>query len=646
MVKSKFRHWWLLALLLVTPGLTDTYAQVKKGLYTNLTGRTGQLEAQYKIVNGDTIFDGKFLFVIKQDLKDGHRFIKETYIGKYKDGLKTGKWEYDQLDLRYSVEDIENEKIQMIYWGKKEITDAFYKEGIPDGLWSYAYYHVDSSGGQQVEKVGSIHFENGKPFGDFAFKSLKDPKYELEGKFDTLARLDGIWRLNYAMDTIKVEETRNYNDGFLLSLLRKDKDSGKVLDSLVYEEVINKLKAGTVTKAKENFNVLFDDGFLLESPFLVKQREGNELLKVAYEAFLWADLGRGALEGSRHDFNPGTGRFHYELPQSFLENLDVMREDLQEVIDRSDEMLNNPKFYINFQQSELLSKSEAILKYEREKATGILDCVNSRADSMYEHIDREVYFADIYSKHIHGVDTIYYQYEGNENTYVVSELSDKDLEPFYKLLDVISIFNRESEKAMVVIKDEFENILQKQRLTALEQDIQYATKKVEESYLKNENSLSYKLFQKSIDPWSARIMEQYFSIDDLEKKEQEGRFILGTLEELKEVTPRIDSIENRVGLIDTAYTEFVFDPYTYSQNIRKRLKKRLYDAVAVDYYNHLKSELIEEKHGENILSKIERIEMLQFMLLELVNRNTRSIEKKLKKNSDIETIEKLLELEG
>lgn len=643
-VLKKLFNLSLIILILIFAGRA-VLAQSFEKEYTNLAERTGMLQAEYKVIDKDTVFDGKFRFVIKQDLKDGHRFIKETYIGQYEDGFKNGKWEYDQLDLSYSVQDIENEKIQMIYWGKKEITDAKYIKGVPEGLWSYAFYHIDSSGGQSVERVGSIRFQNGKPNGDFAFKSLKSPTYELDGKFDSLGRLDGIWKLHYFTDTLEIAEARDYNDGFLLTLVRKNKKTGELIDSLVYEEVINKLSAGNVNKAQENFDVLFDDGFLLESPYLTKQISGNELLKNAYDAFLWADLGRGALEGSKHDFNPGTGRFEYDLPNSFLKDLNKMRENLKRIIVRSNEILEDPKFYINFHLSELLSKSEAILKYEKEKSEGILELVNSRADSLYEHIDREVYFSNIYDKYINKIDTIYYDFDAETKYATLHERTDKDLSPFYKLEEAIKLLNKRSEKAMVDIKSEFEKILQQQRLTALDQDIQFNSRKIRDAYTGNENSLTDKVYQNSIRPWTSNIIQQYASIEDLDKREMEGRFILGVIEDLRTLKPRIDSIEYMEAQIDTAYTEYVFDPYTYSQNIKKRLKKRLYDAAAVNYYNHLKSKLINENHANEISDQIEKIENLQNRLMTLARENTRSLEKKLRKTSDYNDIEKLLELE-
>ncbi len=647
MVKAKVKTRlpaYIAILLFLSGGIL--YGQTLEGEYTNLAGRTGILVAKYKIVDKDTLFNGDFHFIIRQDLKDGHRFIKETYIGKYKDGLKQGKWEYDQLDLSYSVQDIDKEKIQMIYWGKKEVTEAKYSKGIPEGLWSYAYYHVDSAGNQSIERVGSLHFENGKPNGEFSFKSLENPTYELDGKFDSLGRLDGQWVLHYFSDTVEIQERRDYNDGFLLTLVRSNNKSGQMLDSLVYEGVINKLSTGIMSKAHGNFDVLFDDGFLFDSPYLTKQENGNELLKTAYNAFLWADLGKGALEGSNHDFNPGTGRFEYHLSESFLENLNKMREDLKTIAQRSAEMLENPKFYINFHLSELLSRSEAILNYEKEKAEGILELVNSRPDSLYKHIDRELYFSNIYKRFIETTDTISYEFDGETKYIEMNESTEKDLSPFYKLQDAIAILNTRNEKAMIDIRTEFEKILQQQRLTALEQDIQFSSKKIKDSYTRKESGLLYELYQKSINPWTATVMQQYAGIEDLEKREMQGRFILGVLEELSFLKPRIDSIEYLEKVIDTAYTELVFDPYTYSEDIKKRLKKRLYDAAAINYYQHLKTELINENHAEHISGQVERIEVLQERLMELAAENTRSLEKKLKKTSDFDEIEKLLELEG
>lgn len=616
-----------------------------EGSYTNLVNRTGDLKAEFIMNDEDTVFDGDFFFVIKQDLKDGHRFIKETYQGIYEKGLKQGKWEYDQLDLNYSVIDIENEKVKMIYWGKKEVMDAIYEKGVPEGLWSYAFFHVDSSGGQKVEKVGSIHFENGKAKGEFAFRSLTRPRYEISGTFDSIGRLHDAWEIVYFMDTNHIREQRIYDDGFLKYLIKKDAESGELIDSLVYEEVINKLETKTVPKAEGNYNLLFDDGFLTESPLIQSQIDGNKLLQNAYETFLWADLGRGSLDGAKHDFNPGTGRFEYDLPESFINDLNTMRSDLKQIIKRSDSLLNDPRFEIYFHQSEILSKSQAILLYEKQKSNEILELVNSRADSLYRHIDRDVYFADIYKTYMDRIDTLKYDFDGESKTFIVNEIIEKDLSPFYKLQDAVAVLNDLSENAMVDIRKEFELMLQKERLTALENDMIFTSKKIKSQFTKMPGSLAYDVHNKCIEPWKNTKWQQYTNLDDLKTKESEGRYILGVLEDLEEIKDDLDRIESRELKIDSAYTEYVFDPYTYSENIKKRIKKRLYDDVAIEYYERLKKELTGLKHAEDLNDKVEYIKKLQSRLIELSKENTRSLEKKLRKSSDFENIDKWLELE-
>jgi hypothetical protein len=638
------RKFFLIIYLL--SGLVFTLsAQVYKGPYTNLVGRSGELEASYKVVDEDTVFDGDFFFVIKQDLKQGDFFLKETYEGNYRNGLKNGIWEYMQLDLQYSVVDIHKGETEIIYWGKKEVLEANYVDGKPEGVWSFIFFHVDSFRNEHVEKIGSIHFKEGIPVGEFGYKSIKPEKYQIDGKFDSLGRLNGEWLIRYPQDTMIIRESRQYERGFLLTLKKSNDSTNQVYDSLVYEEVINKLEAGLVPQAEGNFNILFDDGFLKESDLLVTQKVGNELLNNAFDEFLWPDLGDGVLPGASDDFHPGTGRFEYDLPESFLNDLNGLREALMKIIIRSDEMLENPKFYINFRQSELLSKSEAILKYEKMKANEILRCVNTRDDSLYEHIDQEVYFANIYDKYIDRNDTLKYQYDGEEKFTIIHERVDKDLSPFYKLQEAIGLLNERSKKAMIDIRNEFEKIIQMQRLNALEQDLRFTAKNVEASYVEKGSALSKAIYENSITAWTAIKLQQYANIEELKSKEMEGRYILGVMEDLLNLEDDIHDIEAREGTIDSAYTELVFDPYTYSQNIKKRIKKRIYDEIAINYYQHLKQELINERHAENIGSLVMKIKKLQFKLLELSKENTRGLEKKLRRNSDFESIEKWLELD-
>jgi hypothetical protein len=295
--------------------------------------------------------------------------------------------------------------------------------------------------------------------------------------------------------------------------------------------------------------------------------------------------------------------------------------------------------------SDFLSKSQVLLLHQKNKANGILVMLNSRQDSLYRNIDQDIYFGDIFEYYIEPSDTLYYQYDEEVKSFEVKDFNSQDLSPFYKLQSSIGQLNDSNKNTVDEVKVELENILQIQLLTSLEQDIQFSYKGIEKSFLTENASLTKEVFKNSIAPWFSGKMIQYSEISDLDSKEKEGRFVLGVLEEIKDSKKDLVKIENRIGEIDTAYTELVFDPYTYSADIKKRLKKRIYDEVAIRYFEHLKNELINMRHADELKSKIDEITALQQKLLSLSSQNTRSLEKKLRKDTDFDSIRKWLELE-
>ena len=55
--------------------------------------------------------------------------------------------------------------------------------------------------------------------------------------------------------------------------------------------------------------------------------------------------------------------------------------------------------------------------------------------------------------------------------------------------------------------------------------------------------------------------------------------------------------------------------------------------------------MLNEKHSEELSNHVEKIEKVQKRLIEISDENTKSLEKKMRKNQDFENIEKWLELD-
>src|SRR5690606_42005167 len=91
------------------------------------------------------------------------------------------------------------------------------------------------------------------------------------------------------------------------------------------------------------------------------------------------------------------------------------------------------------------------------------------------------------------------------------------------------------------------------------------------------------------------------------------------------------SIE-RAKELDSLYTDYVFDPFTYSDNVPTRLKKRLYNIVTEEMNTQLieKAQTDYTQPGE-VLKRLNKIYALQDRLFFLVDKNTIKLERKLRR---------------
>ncbi len=96
----------------------------------------------------------------------------------------------------------------------------------------------------------------------------------------------------------------------------------------------------------------------------------------------------------------------------------------------------------------------------------------------------------------------------------------------------------------------------------------------------------------------------------------------------------MDTIPQLAQRVDQAYTEKTFDPYTFSYDFTRRIKKELYEKAAVDLYQHLLRELYLEEDYQRFLSCAREIVQLHELLLELTEEKTRGMERRLPNTDD------------
>jgi hypothetical protein len=261
-------------------------------------------------------------------------------------------------------------------------------------------------------------------------------------------------------------------------------------------------------------------------------------------------------------------------------------------------------------------------------------------------MDPDVFFSRIYDKHIRKVDTLTYYFDGNRKLIAFDIHTEKDLAPFSKLSDAIKILKIQYSVRENEIDLQLEKVIQEEYLAALEAEIQFNTELVKKNFSTKNSSLKNTILNNVIEPWFSKELQVYSNTDEIKKKQQFGRYLLNVIQTINSLETTIDSLKIREQIIDSAYTDYVFDPYTYSTGIKKRKKKRLYDAIAIDYYTLKINDLQATKDASQLESQILFIKKLQNRLLQLSEENTKTLEKKLRKSNNEDEIIKWLDLES
>jgi hypothetical protein len=138
-------------------------------------------------------------------------------------------------------------------------------------------------------------------------------------------------------------------------------------------------------------------------------------------------------------------------------------------------------------------------------------------------------------------------------------------------------------------------------------------------------------------------MEGFLQEENMDEKISIGQSLLVNLEIMKEIHSAAINIATRREQIDELYTEYTFDPFTFSDQVPVRKKKRLYNFVTEDVIEKI---LVRagEKTSEptEVLKELQLVQQMQERLVFLEDKNTRRMERRLLRSDSLsESIELL-----
>jgi hypothetical protein len=94
-------------------------------------------------------------------------------------------------------------------------------------------------------------------------------------------------------------------------------------------------------------------------------------------------------------------------------------------------------------------------------------------------------------------------------------------------------------------------------------------------------------------------------------------------------------IEQRTHSLDSAYTEFTFDPFTFTQ-VPQRNKRMLYDIVTEEMIPTIREQALKQTTPLKMRQRLGNLRELQEQLFFLLNKPTKTLERKLKRSDSLE----------
>ncbi len=631
--------------------------QVYEGEY-EFKGREGIATFEFTEGNdGNLILDGFFRFDLKEiDSLDQTLMTKFQVNGEFIDNQKNGNWSFDNERHKVNLEDVVDFEVKTSLESDAIEVKAVYKEGVREGSWEFNENTFTQGKLEPKATATSIKFSKGYIVDNIYFRSFEGNFTQyIRGEINENGYMDGEWSLVYLKDSLLISEVRNYENGFLLGLQRRNLETNDGIDEAIFYSTIEKLnQAGEGINegyeiAERKFGLVFNDGYRPSAVPLKIQADGNDFIDEFISKLLQFDDAVDE-EGNIVTYPFFTKRFEYNYKKETEESLAAIPqiyEQLEVLVTNFNEMNS---LSLNRSKSDSLSFAHRYFsnrKTKVEQMAYFLDLIES-GDIRYFDLNN---FTSKGIEFMSPIDLITYEFQGDTLRRMIPRVvSVEGNESFFRSFE---LYLRE-ELAIAsnlgnYVTKELNEIEVNTKLLALESEILQQKNLVDSLYLNHgsisddEQQMFLAIYTNFLERTFNDFSEQYAKAKDLTEKAEKGELMLDLLNELQNRLPELAAIYPTNLEIDERYMEETFNPFTYTR-YDVRAKERLFESGAIRLFNHYKQELEEEEDYTQIRDHINKIEKLQERMIELRDANTSGLERRLRRNIDPSRIETLLEL--
>ncbi len=635
--------------------------QQKTSLIFDNLQEVGTKSYRFIVKNNDTLLQGPYNVDIQIGSPgDCKEFESVKLSGNYYNNQKNATWQYTYQKLTPQITGIQNYTPLATVYGVEHSIKAGFRNNNATGIWTAQKDSVLNSKKSDNIEQGKFDFSKNSGTYTHITKQVQASVSVNEKGF-----FDGKSVLTYYQDTLLIEETRMYEDGFLLSLYKKIAGtSDSNLLSLHYEKVIEKLdsiknKSTLIEKGEMPFPTLFDDGFSENSIEIETQLIGNEILNAMRTLLFESKIKLSEIDflddkkmfTSKRFIFPFTAKEQALIDAFELKELDSAKAELKTY-------QSNKRLEINRFKSSELAFSMTLSEHLSEKIDVLRETFHLLKSDSIVYKNRNVLFRNGIQE-LQQLDTLVFEQGGNKQIKVVDyELGiDSPVLLPEKLKRYTQNVLKQSESLFRFFDSEIINLNKLTQLNELEERILEQKQSIDSLYLgqnkddtiqvSESNPYALKIHTNIVTGYFNKQMEIYSNENEFAVKKAMGESLLQLFDTLEAWFTRIEKMYSQEKRWDEVFTKYAYNPFTDANDIKERIKRRIYQRGANELWAFYTNELVLCNNAQCIDNKLDEVELLSKKLLELASksdRDTRKIERKLRKESDPEKIKRILGL--
>ncbi len=635
--KKLLEHPVFLAVLLLPTLFYGQETQFYKGPL-QVGNYRGEAAYDYNIVNNDTLFDGSFriqrsnleALVKKED-------VSFSIQGNFEKNIPTGSWKFQfntfQSNSKSTVQDYQ---YVVNVSGMQRMASGVLKKGKPDGKWICTTQQIENSEIDKIKFKSVISFDNGIPQQSF---TIENEQQELVGRFLRNGVAHDEWTL-FSDKELNTTESWFFNEGLLESIT-------SYVDGKTREIKIHSLESQNETKI-----ISLDTTYLEILKIKLLKEDSKKISNSGMIGLLgqndrfYQDINRILSNLSTASFSP---KFKVKIPYFPIDQ--VARTTLDAIVDRykksreiSDALLNNTQLTILKLSDENVRSSEESIQVISDKILDPLERFEKlHTDKMLSYISREELISKIWPNGIPDAKSI-------KNT------TSKELK--YKLtnatnaLDAVDHLTKETLKYLGDTKKILESKIikreQEQEAIALEKKMIAQRNYLDEltdSLLVDTIPMAYVNTLQNLKKSIEEKLSTYSSIKSAQQKLEYAKELVYCFEKQDQVGKTIAMLPKQQYAIKSKYQDAVWNPFT-ATIMNELIKKKLiaaYENVLIPFF--LKK-IEEGLPCEKTEHWINLVNTTYDRMVTLRDKDTRKLERKLKKEENPQLILEYLKIES